>query len=180
MRIRTLRALAIGVMVALVVPLAPSAGAITIGNGDGCTPGFWKNHTKSWEEYQPSTTLGSQFTFPAELSSLSSATFIQALQWGGGPSIQDAARILLKHAVTAFLNAAHDDLAYPYRRDGTGFNGEAPLRQLVNNALASLDRGTMLDLKNTLDEVNNGNCKAGGKNTTAKKKRKKAKRANRR
>jgi hypothetical protein len=179
MRVTSLRALAVGVMVALVVPLGPSAGAIKIGEGDGCTPGFWKNHTRSWQEYTPSTTLGSQFTFPAELSSLESATFIEALRWGGGPTIEDAARNLLKHAVTGFLNAAHDDLAYPFRRDGTGVGGRRPLRQLVNEALASLDRDTMLELKDTLDRVNNGDCRAGGKNTNAKKKRK-AKKANRR
>ena len=164
MRVRTLRVLTLGVMLAIVGPLAQPAGAITIGEGEGCTPGFWKNHQQSWEEYSPSDTLGEVFTFPAELAHLADATFIQALRWNGGAGIEAAAKNLLKHAVTAFLNAAHDDLEFPYRRFGNPFNIQAK----VNAALASLNRAQMLNLKDQLDAVNNGDCDAGGPNTNKK------------
>ena len=154
MRVRILRVLAVAVMLALVGPLTQPAGAITIGEGEGCTPGFWKNHQRVWEEYTPSSTLGSVFTFPTELSHLASVTFIEALRWSGGPTLEDAAKNLLKHAVTAFLNAAHDDLGYPYRRFGNPFNIQAK----VNAALASMNRAQMVNLKDQLDAVNNGDC----------------------
>jgi hypothetical protein len=42
---------------AAIVPA--SAGATNIGS-EGCTPGYWKNHTENWEEYTPSTKLNTR------------------------------------------------------------------------------------------------------------------------
>ena len=154
MRVRVLRVLTLGVMLALVGPLAQPAGAITIGEGEGCTPGFWKNHLGAWEEYSPSDLLSESFTLPAGYEHLGDATMLQALKWSGGPTLEDAMKNLLKHAVTAFLNAAHDDLEYPYRRFGNPYNIQAT----VNAALASLNRAQIVQVKNELDEVNNGDC----------------------
>ncbi len=153
-----LRILAIALMVVMFVPVSP-AGAITVGEGGGCTPGFWKNHQGAWEEYSPSDPISVLLLdFPAELQHLESFTLIQALNWGGGPTLEDAAKNLLKHTVTAYLNSAHDDVPFPFRRFGTGVGGRPSLQSLVSNALLSLDRETMLDVKDTLDEANNANC----------------------
>ena len=157
LRVSVKRALVVSVVSGLVALVVPMAGAVTVGNGEACTPGYWKNHTSSWEEYNPNTLVKNQFTAlndPA-YSAFSSTTFLQALQGGGGDNLTGATKILLRAAVAAFLNAAHDSLSYPLRRDATGFNGEPPIRSSVNDALDSMDRDTILALATTLDNANN-------------------------
>lgn len=138
---------------AVSLTLAGPVAAVNIGQ-EGCTPGYWKNHTDNWEEYSPGQTLDELFDFPASLSGMADDTLLQALNYGGGPGIQGAARNLLRHAVAAFLNAAHEGLGYPYRR----FTDPGNLEAWVNGALASEHRGTMLDLKDTLDTANKLGC----------------------
>ena len=144
-------ALAVGVWA---VP--SQAGATNIGN-EGCTPGYWKNHTDNWEEFRPSSPLNvyaSNFTFPDELASYRTMTFIQALSFKGGPGVDGATQIVMRAAVAAYLNAAHEGIGYPYRRYSEPFGIQAR----VNAALASMDRGTMLSLAATLDGANNLGC----------------------
>jgi hypothetical protein len=152
MRLRKL-----AVVLATALAVAAGGGAIAhaenIGN-EGCTPGYWKNHTDNWEEYKPTTTVGSVWVLPPQLSQFSGLTFEQALQGGGGPGVTGAAEILLRASVAAYLNAAHEGLGYPYRRFNEPFNLEAK----INAALASLDRDTMLALATTLDKANNLGC----------------------
>jgi hypothetical protein len=143
--------LAAALVFALALPLAMApVSASTVGNVHACTPGFWKNHVDQWEEHGPNNKIGNNFTLPPELSSLANDTFLEALSYKGGPGVLGAARILLKHGVAAFLNSAHDSLEYPFQRYTPG-----GLLELINDALASLDRDTMLDLKNELDAVAN-------------------------
>lgn len=131
-----------------------SAAATNIGN-QGCTPGYWKNHTSNWQEYTPSTKVKFNFTIPASLASfVGNETFLQALQGGGGPGVNGAVTILLRAAVAADLNAAHEGVGYPYRRFVEPFQIQAQ----VNAALASLDRDTMLALATVLDDANNLGC----------------------
>jgi hypothetical protein len=75
--------------------------------GEGCTPGFWRNHPEAFPApYSAGTTLGSVFTgLPAGYASL---TFAQALELGGG-----GLNALLRQAVAALLNAASADVDYP-------------------------------------------------------------------
>lgn len=142
-------------MVGLIGGAVPAA-ATSIGN-EGCTPGYWKNHTESWQEYTTSTTLGSVFTLPGYLSDLSDDTFLEALSYSGGPDIEDKAKLLLHHAVAAFLNAAHEDVGYPLRR----FSDPGMMLATTNSALASADAGTIEDLKDTYDDNNNLGCPLG-------------------
>lgn len=130
-----------------------TAGAVIVGR-EGCTPGYWKNHTESWEEITPSTTFASVGIVGAPAGT----TFLAALQGGGGSGISGATQILLRAAAAAWLNAAHDGLGYPYRRYDAGLDGRQPLRTLINAALASNDRQTILDLASTLDAANNLGC----------------------
>jgi hypothetical protein len=154
MRIPTRTAASIALTAALVMFAAVPAGAVRVGQGEGCTPGFWKNHLSAWEEHTPDQTLEQFFTIPDELASFRTMTFHQALHGGGGRGPGGAAKILFRAAVAAFLNAAHEDIGYPYRR----FTEPFDIQLKVNQAVASLDRAAMLDLAEQLDDVNNGAC----------------------
>jgi hypothetical protein len=151
--VRAARIAVVAVLFALLLPVG-QAGAVTIGDDEGCTPGYWKNHAESWEEYQPGKKLGDLWNFPASLSSFEDVTMLQALDGGGGPGVSGATKILMRAAVAAYLNAAHDGIGYPYRRFTDPFNIELQ----VNNALASEDRDTILALATTLDNANNLGC----------------------
>jgi hypothetical protein len=107
--------------------------------GEGCTPGFWKNHPEAFPtDYPASRTLGSVFTgLPAGYASL---TLAQALELGGGGL--DA---LLRHAVAALLNAASDDVDYPL--------SAAEVITLTNAAIAV--GGDIEGTKDLFDEYNN-------------------------
>lgn len=152
MKIR--RILVAGALATSMSPLlAGHAGATNIGN-EGCTPGYWKNHTDSWEEYTPGTTLGSVFTFPASLSAMGNDTMLTALSYPGGTGTAGGARILMRASVAAFLNSAHEGVGYPLRR----FSTPGEMLNAVNAALASQDRATMLELATYLDGLNNLGC----------------------
>ncbi len=115
--------------VALVAGAVPVAANVA-GDSEGCTPGYWKNHTEVWQEFTPVQTIGSVFTgAPAAFSSL---TLEQGLALRGGPRIAGAQQILLRAAIASLLNAAYDSpdgshLLFPWRRNDPGFNGEPPL-----------------------------------------------------
>ncbi|MFP5286084.1 MAG: hypothetical protein ACLGI9_10140 [Thermoanaerobaculia bacterium] len=119
---------------------------------DGCTPGYWKNHTESWAGtgYSPDQTTGSVFSGASAFPSLASQSLLQSLQGGGGSGTLGAARILLRAAVAALLNAAHDGVDYP--------RTTAEILADVNAALTSNDRNTMLALASELDSDNNLGC----------------------
>jgi hypothetical protein len=138
---------------ALSLAVAGPVAATNIGE-EGCTPGYWKNHTDNWEEYSPGQTLDELFDFPASLSGLADDTLLEALNYGGGPGLTGGAEILMRAAVAAYLNAAHEGLGYPYRR----FTDPGNLEAWINSALASEHRGTMISLAATLDAANNLGC----------------------
>lgn len=139
--------------------LSSPASAVKTGN-EGCTPGYWKNHTQNWQEVAPTDLL----TFdhrsvkipPFEPTSADldgdaeTDTFLDALSFKGGAGLVGAERILFRAAVAAWLNAAHEGLGYPLRRQA--FVPD------VNDAIASGDRQTMLDLAAELDSLNNLGC----------------------
>lgn len=122
------------------------------GGDQGCTPGYWKNHTGSWAGtgYAPGQTVGSVFSAASGFPSLASETLLQALQGGGGPGTLGAAKILLRAGVAALLNASSSGVDYP--------RSPADVISEVNAALASNDRDTMLTLASALDADNNLGC----------------------
>ncbi len=117
---------------------------------EGCTPGYWKNHLSAWAAtgFSTSQTLEDVFDVPDEFG-LDSRTLLQALSFSGGTGRLGSARILLRSAVAAILNAAHPDVAYPM--------GVSEIISAVNAALSG-NRAGMLILKNTLDANNNLGC----------------------
>lgn len=133
---------------ALRVPLTP----VEEPGDQGCTPGYWKNHTDSWPPtgYSPGQTAGSVFSAASAFPSLAGKTLLQTLEGGGGPGTLGGARILLRAAVAALLNAAHPGVDYP--------RTTAEVIADVNAALASNDRATMLALATELDADNNLGC----------------------
>ena len=151
----------LGLLFALVagLGLAAPAHAVNTGN-EGCTPGYWKNHPESWQEVRPGSLLTYDHpstAFPPFAPSTSDLdgngtadTFMDALRFKGGSGLVGAERILLRAAVAAWLNAAHEGVGYPLRRNQ--FVAD------VNAAIASGDRQTMLDLAAELDRLNNLGC----------------------
>lgn len=151
---RSLGAVASLLIGALLLVAAP-VGATTVGTTEGCTPGYWKNHTDSWQEYSPSTLVKSVYTAAAS-TSFGDWTLLQALNGGGGPGIAGGQQILLRAATSALLNAAYDPLFFPWQRDGSAFR--PPLLATVNTALSSNDRDAMITLAAWLDADNNLGC----------------------
>lgn len=134
-----------------------ASATVTISTGtckpvvkQGCTPGYWKNHPNAWSKtgYMSSQTVGSVFT--SAPTTLSSYTLLQALNFGGGSTLDEAKQNLLRAAVAALLNAAHPDVNYELT--------EAEVIALVNAALTSTDRSTILALAAKLDGYNNKGC----------------------
>jgi len=115
--------------------------------GAGCTPGFYKKHLSAYpSQYPPTATLGSIFDLSASAySSLAGVTIHAAMDFKGGPTIQDAAALLLRQASAALLNAA----------DGHYALSVSTIISDTNAALASLDRSTILSLENYFDQLNN-------------------------
>lgn len=114
----------------------------------GCSHGYWKNHTQSWEGYTFTDTVGSVFS---NAGSLGDMTLLQAMQFTGpGNTVEDAKRILLQQAVASLLNADHSDVNFPME--------SADLISAVNAMLLSSDRDAILALKDELDTKNNLGC----------------------
>jgi thrombospondin type 3 repeat protein len=77
-------------------------------SGEGCTPGYWKNHLSSWAAtgYSPSADFDA--TFGVNLFS-PNITLRTAINLGGG-----GVNKLARHGTAALLSAAHPGVNYPY------------------------------------------------------------------
>ena len=124
---------------------------------EGATPGFWKNNgiRIGWpESYDTEMTLeNAGFIIPNGAMTdnpkrhvYSEDTLLEALKYKGGDDLSGMAQTLLRAAVAAVLNAAHDEITYPLT--------ETEIIDQVNTALTE-NRNSMENLKNELDEYNN-------------------------
>jgi hypothetical protein len=113
---------------------------------EGLTPGYWKNHLSAWHTYSPTARVDSVFTIPSALNELSDDSLLNALQYNGGKYDIGAARILLRSAVAALLNAEHPDIDYPLSSSA-----------IINDVNDTLTHGrtAMLNLAGVLDDYNN-------------------------
>jgi hypothetical protein len=145
------------------------------------TPGYWKTHTETWSGtqapsydaavgyYTPTTYLikmvGGTVVHNDGVFTITSAyagtgkkkaqftndTLLTALNYQGGSTLNGAAQILFRAATAALLNATHTTTepktSYPYT--------DAQIVSMVNTALASEDRATIITLANELDGYNN-------------------------
>ena len=119
-------------------------------SGQGCTPGYWKNHTESWGPTGYLTDQTVHSVFANATGSLGNATLLQALAFDGGTGLSGAKKILIRAAVAALLNAAHPSVDYPLTT--------AEVISDVNAALKSNNRSTILALASSLNTNNNLNC----------------------
>jgi hypothetical protein len=121
----------------------------TTPEGEGCTPGFWKQdqHFDSWPDgIDPLTFTLADAGFMGFVDD--DATLLKALSFKGGPTLEDAMNLLAHHAAAAYLNSLAVD--YPLTT--------AEVVDMVNDALASGDRDTILAVKDVLDTNNNLGC----------------------
>lgn len=124
--------------------VSPSPSETPTPGAEGCTPGFWKNHPEAWP-IPTTTTVGSVFTGAGVYST---ATLLEALSFQGGPDVSGATRILLRAAAAAYLNSLSVDFALTPEQ----------VVSMVNAALASGDRATIIAVAAQLDAANNGDC----------------------
>jgi hypothetical protein len=111
----------------LSVPLPPPPGG-----GEGCTPGYWKNHLDAWVTYTPGTQFSDVFedAFPGK-------TLRQVASQGGG-----GLKALGRHTVAALLNttsAVDYDLTTPDVIDA--FNAVYPGAKSDYNGLKGIFEG---------------------------------------
>jgi len=116
---------------------------------EGLSHGYWKNHLNAWVGYNTTDKIRDVFvnTTLSPYSNIGGLTLLQALNYKGGKTIQDAAGILLRQAVAALLNAAHPNINYPMT--------EEEIITAVNDALATQNRAVILNLAEELDGYNN-------------------------
>lgn len=140
---------------------------------DGCTPGWWKNHTDLWPaEYNENDPISGLFDLSC-LPGLDNMTLLQTLQIGDRNLVKwpkeirkeyKAAKQLLMHAVAGVLNWEHPRVHYyGIRFFGWTYNPPytPPLQDLivyVNEALCSGNPEMMESVKDQLDEWNNRIC----------------------
>lgn len=118
----------------------------------GCTLGYWKNHTDRWDCYETCTLYNSIFTGSTLSASL---TLQQALNLEGNTAGENLAR----QSVAALLNICSSGVSYP------GFGTEQALIDYVNAAFGP-GAPTVNEAGNHLDFLNNSDCPLSGTNAT--------------
>lgn len=76
--------------------------------GEGCTPGYWRNHLEDWAAAGIDTGDDFDTTFGVDYFD-PDITMEEAVNLGGG-----GVRKLARHGSAALLSASHPDVAYPY------------------------------------------------------------------
>ena len=112
---------------------------------EGCTLGYWKNHTNRWcSDYGTATLYSSIFT--AAPSKYSSLTLLQALNLKGG-----GVNNLIRQSTAALLNTCSGEVEYAY----------SDIQALINDVNAAFggDAGAFATY---LDDLNNAGCPLGG------------------
>ncbi|WP_034924615.1 T9SS type A sorting domain-containing protein, partial [Gillisia sp. CAL575] len=116
-------------------------------NFEGCTLGYWKNHTDRWTCYSTCTLYGSVFTnAPSQLSGL---TLLEVLNLGGG-GINNLGR----QSVAALLNTCHGDVNFEI------LSTEELIAYVNTNFNKAGAAGSYLD------NLNNAGCTLGGSSAT--------------
>ncbi len=114
----------------------------------GLTSEWWKNHTNLWGNWwHPKDPVRWMYAEAARYS-LGNCTLLMALSFSDdNKTAKGAARKLLRAGVAAGLNVAAEFVIYPVSL--------TEARTMVNNALVSGDRATMLQVAAQLDAWNN-------------------------
>jgi hypothetical protein len=161
---------AIASIAILATLVGPAFAESQFGGNQGCTPGYWKNHTSNWpgtnisdddlgnpKVISPGAQLGELFGYTVMqnggVGAYKTTTLLGALNLKGGPGIDGAAQIEFRAAAAAWLNAADDRVDYLYRRTTDTATLES-IRTMVQNSLGNRDN--MLAVATALDTANNG------------------------
>lgn len=111
--------------------------------GQGCTPGFWRNHFWQWPAaYSPDDDYETVFGVDASFT----ATLGNAVRFGGGGELA-----LARHAVSALLNASSDGVSY----------GLTP-NQVIDAVREAYDSGDFESAKNLFEGENELGCPLRG------------------
>jgi hypothetical protein len=138
---------------------------ITVPCCEGCSPGFWKNHTELWDQvgdypvahmpaglkFTTTTNFNTYFNLPAGTNGFpNSLTMEGAISQGGGDCIA-----LARHAVAALLSSASGlDIGYP-----TGTTDFTSLYNAIRTALLSGNcSGTLFSQLEDISESDHSNC----------------------
>ena len=121
---------------------AGNAAETQYGQGQGCTPGFWKNHTgvEIWgTEYSPSDSFDEVFGVKLFGPSVS---LLDAAKLGGG-----GFEALARHAVAALLNSSHVNVNYGLSTD-----------QVIEMVQQAVKTGDPESTKNVFEALNESGC----------------------
>ena len=148
----------LGLAVLLVVMAAAAASMATersaqawpVGT-EGCTLGFWKNHTSAWVGYSPTDTIGATFNLTTAQTPYASNTLLEGLNFGGGKDVLGGERILFKQAIAGLLNSAPVSTTERARPPHSIIN-------MTRNAILSGNRDRMVNLAHQFDIRNNVGC----------------------
>jgi hypothetical protein len=126
----------------------PAGGSVTftfittpVGDGEGCTPGFWKNHPDAWlsTAFSPGDDFDATFGRDAFNPDI---TLQEALELKGG-----GLNRLARTAAAALLNASSTDVNYPLS-----------VAEVIDKYQAAFDSGNKQDVNNQgteFDDFNN-------------------------
>jgi len=134
------------VLLGLIVLVAAAATVnANVALANGCTPGYYKNHTAVNENTSVTA------AFPgANLGAYSGLTVKAALSLQGGPGIDGALQILLRAAAAAYLNSTAPII---YSGPNT-----AEIQYSVAYVTTFGDRQDIIDYAAFLDARNNADC----------------------
>ena len=119
---------------------------IPLGGGEGCTPGYWKNHTDRWTGFS----AGDSFDTVFGVTSSNDPTLGEAVGLGGGGEFA-----LQRHAVAALLNASSPDV-----------DSGQTTADVIAIVQAAYDSGDFEGAKDELEDVNEQGCPLGGSSAT--------------
>ncbi len=111
------------------------------------------DHFGLWEEHRPTDLLGIFFPEPETYAQLS---LVDALLPAGAG--EDGHLRLIREAVAAILNAAHESLEYPFSRYGVGIGGRPPIIPTVASLLREGKTDEMASFAAELAAANGLGC----------------------
>ncbi len=116
------------------------------GGGEGCTPGYWKNHLDRWVKYLPTDSYDN--VFGVDAFGAAELTLLEALVQGGGGEMA-----LGRHAVAALLNATSGgQVDYAFAEE-----------DVISIVRAAYMSGDFESAKNQLANENEMGCPIDGK-----------------
>ena len=135
-------------------PEASSTAKPHLGTTEGCKPSFWAKpgNFDLWEEHRPDDLVGIFFPEPADYAQLGLGDALQPTPDG------DPRRTLIREAVAAILNAAHESLEYPYSRYQPGVDDRHPIVPTVAELLRTGTQSEMSDFERDLTAANDLGC----------------------